>query len=96
MGDRPFNTSTVVVATGAAARISHGTITPQALKIVAKSEVDSSDTTISKILDGAMTEIFTKVHSQPNSFIMTRDELAVLNFFQHQYTDGKTMLSARK
>lgn len=80
MGDWPFNTNCCCCYR---CRCENGTWgrNNEALKISRESEVDSSDTTISKNFKGARTKIWAKSHSQPNRFILTRDELDVLIYF---------------
>jgi hypothetical protein len=68
----------------------------QALEIARESPDGASDPTISKILEAALSQIWGKVQAQPDSYIMTRDEFAVFNFFQHRFTGDKTAVSARK
>jgi len=68
----------------------------QALEIARESPDGSSDPTISKILEAALTRIWDKVERNPNTYIMTRDEFAVFNFFQYRFTGDKRAVSARK
>jgi len=68
----------------------------QALEIARESPDGSSDPTISKILEAALTRIWAKVEMHPNSYVMTRDEFAVFNFFQYRFYDNKIAVSARK
>ncbi|CAM1500894.1 Fc.00g100560.m01.CDS01 [Cosmosporella sp. VM-42] len=68
----------------------------QALEIARESPDGASDPTISKILESALSQIWGKVQAQPDAYIMTRDEFAVFNFFQHRFTGDKTAVSARK
>ncbi|KAF4972365.1 hypothetical protein FZEAL_9614 [Fusarium zealandicum] len=68
----------------------------QALEIARESPDGSSDPTISKILEAALSQIWSKVQAQPDSYVMTRDEFAVFNFFQHRFTGDKTAVNARK
>ncbi|KAF5703806.1 hypothetical protein FMUND_12822 [Fusarium mundagurra] len=68
----------------------------QALEIARESPDGSSDPTISKILEAAITRIWAKVERHPNSYVMTRDEFAVFNFFQYRFTDNEKAVNARK
>ncbi|KAG5744631.1 hypothetical protein H9Q69_013543 [Fusarium xylarioides] len=71
----------------------------QALEIARESPDGSSDPTISKILEAALTRIWAKVEMHPNSYVMTRDEFAVFNFFQDRFVNGvnsKKAVDARK
>ncbi|KAH8699745.1 hypothetical protein BGZ61DRAFT_532221 [Ilyonectria robusta] len=100
MGSPPFDTMTAAAAAAAAAaasaRSAQDASVAQALEIARESPDGSSDPTISKILEGALAQIWGKVQAQPNSYVMTRDEFAVFNFFQHRFTGDKTAVSARK
>lgn len=68
----------------------------QALEIARESPDGASDPTVSKILENALSQIWGKVQSQPSSFVMTRDEFAVFNFFQHRFIGDKDAIAARK
>lgn len=68
----------------------------QALEIARESPDGCSDPTISKILEAALSQIWSKVQAQPDSYVMTRDEFAVFNFFQHRFAGDKTAVGARK
>ncbi|GFP56137.1 hypothetical protein TASIC1_0006030700 [Trichoderma asperellum] len=68
----------------------------QALEIARESPDGASDPTVSKILEMALSQIWGKVQAQPDSYVMTRDEFAVFNFFQHRFTGDKTAVTARK
>ncbi|KAF5620649.1 peptide-N4-(n-acetyl-beta-glucosaminyl)asparagine amidase A [Fusarium tjaetaba] len=71
----------------------------QALEIARESPDGSSDPTISKILESALKRIWFKVEMQPDSYVMTRDEFAVFNFFQDRFINSvhtKKAVDARK
>ncbi|PNP79660.1 hypothetical protein FNYG_07006 [Fusarium nygamai] len=71
----------------------------QALEIARESPDGSSDPTISKILESALTRIWAKVEMHPDSYVMTRDEFAVFNFFQDRFINSvntKKAVDARK
>ncbi|KAH8170525.1 hypothetical protein LIA77_09306 [Sarocladium implicatum] len=68
----------------------------QALEIARESPDGAQDPTVSQILERALTTIWGKVQAQPDSYVMTRDEFAVFNFFQHRFKGDKTAVSARK
>ncbi|KAF5593800.1 hypothetical protein FPCIR_5127 [Fusarium pseudocircinatum] len=71
----------------------------QALEIARESPDGSSDPTIKKILENALTRIWSKVEMQPDSYVMTRDEFAVFNFFQDRFINSantKKAVDARK
>ncbi|KAK4071455.1 uncharacterized protein Triagg1_6116 [Trichoderma aggressivum f. europaeum] len=68
----------------------------QALEIARESPDGASDPTVSKILELALSQIWGRVQAQPDSYVMTRDEFAVFNFFQHRFQGDKTAVKARK
>lgn len=54
------------------------------------------DPQVVRILDNAIAEIWAKLQAQPQSYVLTRDEFAVFNFFQHLFEDEPIALAARK
>jgi hypothetical protein len=68
----------------------------QALEIARESSDGAQDVTVCKILEGAITDIWAKVKDRPDSYIMTRDEFAVFNYFQHRFKGNATAVSARR
>jgi hypothetical protein len=68
----------------------------QALEIARESPDGGSDPTVSKILEGAIAQIWGRVQSQPDSYIMSRDEFSIFNYFQHRFVDNSTARMARK
>jgi hypothetical protein len=90
-------TAAAMAATAAAnAQSQQDASVAQALEIARESPDGSSDPTISKILEAALKRTWEKVIDRPDSYVMTRDEFAVFNFFQHRFTGNKTAVSARK
>ncbi|XP_044715164.1 uncharacterized protein HRG_11141 [Hirsutella rhossiliensis] len=68
----------------------------QALEIAREGPDGASDRTVSKILERALAHAWGKVQAQPESYVMTRDEFAVFNFFQHRFTGDRVAVTARK
>ena len=68
----------------------------QALEIARESPDGAQDPTVSSILESALARSWSKVQAHPDSYIMTRDEFAVFNFFQHRFAGNKTAIAARK
>lgn len=68
----------------------------EALEIARESPDGAQDPTVSSILEGALARIWGKVQAQPNSYVMTRDEFAVFNFFQSRFIGNKVAIAARK
>ncbi|OAA32618.1 hypothetical protein AAL_00083 [Moelleriella libera RCEF 2490] len=68
----------------------------QALEIARESPDGASDPTVSKILETALTQVWEKVKDHPDSYIMTKDEFSVFNYFQHRFIGNKMAVAARK
>ena len=68
----------------------------QALEIARESYDGAQDPTVNSILDAALTKIWAKVQSQPDSYTMSRNEFAVFNFFQYKFQGNKVAIAARK
>ncbi|KAK7992864.1 hypothetical protein PG996_012111 [Apiospora saccharicola] len=68
----------------------------QALEIARESPDGAKDPVVSSILENALVQIWTKVQAQPDSYVMSRDEFAVFNFFQHRFAGNKVAIAARK
>ncbi|KAF5572457.1 hypothetical protein FPANT_13065 [Fusarium pseudoanthophilum] len=76
--------------------VSRQDIVAQSLEIARESPDGASYPSIRDILESALEEIWTKVQDQPDSYIMTKDEFAVFNFFQHRFAGDKLAMTARK
>ncbi|KAH8880005.1 hypothetical protein GQ53DRAFT_617485, partial [Thozetella sp. PMI_491] len=68
----------------------------QALEIARESPDGAQDPTVNRILEAALAKIWAKVQAQPDSYVMTRDEFAVFNFYQHRFIGNKMAVAARK
>ncbi|KAI0141664.1 hypothetical protein GGR57DRAFT_400264 [Xylariaceae sp. FL1272] len=68
----------------------------QALEIARESPDGARDPTISSILESALANIWGKVQAHPDSYIMSRDEFAIFNLFQHRFLDDRLATAARK
>ncbi|KAI1258650.1 hypothetical protein F5Y18DRAFT_412751 [Xylariaceae sp. FL1019] len=68
----------------------------QALEIARESPDGAREPTISSILESALANIWSKVQAHPDSYIMSQDEFAVFNFFQHRFLDSNLATAARK
>ncbi|KAK8085270.1 hypothetical protein PG997_006541 [Apiospora hydei] len=68
----------------------------QALEIARESPDGAKDPVVSSILENALVQIWNKVQAQPDSYVMSRDEFAVFNFFQYRFTGNKVAIAARK
>ncbi|KID81937.1 hypothetical protein MGU_10746 [Metarhizium guizhouense ARSEF 977] len=68
----------------------------QALELARDSPDGTSDPSVGQILENALSQIWGKVRTQPSSYVMTRDEFAVFNFFQHRFIGDSEAVEARK
>lgn len=68
----------------------------QALEIARESPDGAKDPVVSSILEGALGQIWGRVQAQPDSYVMSRDEFAVFNFFQHRFAGNKVAIAARR
>ncbi|OWP01561.1 hypothetical protein B2J93_8588 [Marssonina coronariae] len=68
----------------------------QALELARDSPEGAQDPTVVEILEAALTEIWRKVKAQPASYVMTRDEFAIFNYFQHRSVGQQLAIAARK
>jgi hypothetical protein len=72
------------------------TIVAQALEIARDSPEGARDPTIINILETALTDIWRKIEAHPTSYVMTRDEFAVFNYFQERFAGQELAIAARK
>ncbi|KAH9885174.1 hypothetical protein F4778DRAFT_514187 [Xylariomycetidae sp. FL2044] len=68
----------------------------QALEIARESPEGAKDPIVSNILDTALARIWGRVQAQPENYIMSRDEFAVFNFFQHRFVGNDLAVAATK
>ncbi|KAI1850643.1 hypothetical protein JX265_004353 [Neoarthrinium moseri] len=68
----------------------------QALEIARESPDGAKDPFVSNILETALAQIWANVQAHPDSYIMSRDEFAVFNYFQHRFEGNKVAIAARK
>lgn len=84
---------------GTRQRPSHGsgaTTVTQALEIARDSEEGARDPIIVNVLENAVAAIWAKIQDQPQSYVMTRDEFAVFNYFQRRFEGYEVATAARK
>jgi len=68
----------------------------QALEIARESPDGASDPTVRNILENAISRVWSSILAQPDSYVMTRDEFAVFNYFQHRFDGNQIAQQARK
>ncbi|KAL8392710.1 hypothetical protein RB595_002774 [Gaeumannomyces hyphopodioides] len=72
------------------------TVVSQALEVARESPDGARDPTVAGILETALAQLWSKVESQPDSYVLTRDEFAVFNYFQHRFRENKLATAARR
>ncbi|KAK2735967.1 hypothetical protein FQN57_001040 [Myotisia sp. PD_48] len=60
----------------------------RALETARNSEGDEIDTTVSAILEAAINELWRKIGLQPNSYILTRQEFSLFNYFRDRFRNS--------
>jgi hypothetical protein len=72
------------------------TTVAQALEIARDSPEGARDPTVISLLETALTDIWKKIEARPTSYVMTRDEFAVFNYFQDRFVGQQLAAAARK
>lgn len=65
-----------------------------ALEIARDSPEGAEDPVVVSILEGAITEIWGKVEAAPNTYVMSRDEFAIFNYFRSRFEGKESATSA--
>ncbi|RYO94309.1 hypothetical protein DL766_005151 [Monosporascus sp. MC13-8B] len=73
-----------------------GSKVAHALEVARDSPEGSQDPKVCSILDTALAQIWAKLQAQPDTYVMTRDEFAVFNFFQYRFIGNELAVAARK
>lgn len=75
-----------------------GTVTTviQALEVARDSPEGAQDPTVIHILETAIADIWRKIQARPTSYVMTRNEFAVFNYFQNRFVGRQLATDARK
>lgn len=72
---------------------SHNNKIAQALEIARDSP--SVDPATSGVLEAALAQTWARIQAQPDAYVMSRDEFAVFNFFQHRFVGDARAAAAR-
>jgi hypothetical protein len=72
------------------------TTVAQALELARDSAEGAEDPTVSAILEAALADIWSRIHARPSTYVMTREEFAVFNYFQHRFEGNELAISARR
>lgn len=75
---------------------SSSTTVSQALEIARHSEEGAQDPVINNILNTALNQIWGNIQAKPDSYVMTRDEFAVFNYFQNYFVGQDLAVAARR
>jgi hypothetical protein len=108
----PLNINTIITPTHATLSLSstmggnNGSTRPQpspaittiaqALEFARDSPEGAQDPTVATILETALADIWRKIEAQPTSYVMTRDEFAVFNYFQDRFAGQQLATAARR
>jgi hypothetical protein len=68
----------------------------QALELARDSEQGAQDPAVANVLERAIGEIWRKIQAHPATYVMTRDEFAVFNYFQHRFAGQALAVAARR
>lgn len=68
----------------------------QALEIARDSPDGAANPTVVTILESEVNRIWGKVQSEPDSYLMSRDEFAVFNYFQNRFEGQPVAVAAKK
>ena len=60
---------------------------PKALELVRNSETGEVHPTVDATLERAIVSLWQRIRSRPDTYVMTKDEFAVFNYFRGRYTD---------
>ncbi|KAK3685479.1 hypothetical protein B0T22DRAFT_482443 [Podospora appendiculata] len=66
-----------------------------ALEMVRDSFEGATDATLCAILEEAITTVWAKIEAMPSSYVMTRDEFSVFNYFQARFKGNPIAVAAR-
>lgn len=81
---------------GARHQSSQNITVAQALEIARDSAEGAQDPTVLYILEAAITDIWGKIQAYPSSYVMTRDEFAIFNYFQGRFEGERLATAAKK
>lgn len=68
----------------------------QALNVARDDHEGPLNPEITDLLDAALEQLWRRVLAQPDSYVMTRDEYALFNYFQSRFVDNKLAIGARQ
>lgn len=68
----------------------------QALEAARDSPEGAEDETVKSVLETALGEIWSRIQAEPSSYVMTREEFAIFNYFQHRFEGQKIAIEAKR
>lgn len=68
----------------------------QALEIARDSPEGAQDGTVVRMLEGALKNIWGEIQAKPTSYVMTKEEFAIFNYFQQRFEGNQLAVAARK
>jgi hypothetical protein len=68
----------------------------QALDFARDNPKGADNPTVSATLEAALAVIWRRIQARPRSYVMTREEFAVFNYFQHRFQGDRLAIAARK
>jgi hypothetical protein len=71
-----------------------GYFTIQRALDIARNSEGVVDPTISSYLERALRDVWTRLEAAPESYILTKDEFALFNFFRHRFTTSNVAQGA--
>jgi len=72
------------------------TTVAQALECARDSDEGARDPIVANILEHAIREIWRKIEREPTTYILSRDEFAVFNYFQDRFAGEALAIAARR
>jgi len=81
--------------TGQSFTVAHLTA-QEALEIARDSPNGVQDSEVSSVLEAALAVIWARIQAHPSSYVMTRDEFAIFNYFQDRFEGLPLAVAARK
>ncbi|MCJ1243523.1 hypothetical protein MMC30_000720 [Trapelia coarctata] len=67
---------------------------PKALELVRNSETGEVHPSVDATLERAISTLWTKIKARPDTYVMTKDEFAVFNYFRARYAGDETARKA--
>lgn len=68
----------------------------QALEIARETPTGAQDPSVSGILERELATIWQRIEAMPGTYVMTREEFSVFNFFQDRFVGNKLAVAARR